>query len=148
MSLTKENWTTLEGALSGLLGHAKLKLGDREITLQKRMISENKLGLLVYIDGAIQQGMGWPDSKHHDPIVKQIWRARSRSYYTAKEQKDLIKSYGKRQVKKLIPNLEDQFHWYEPMFLTFKSLQRQYSRIEGLTLLEADGVKIDSETRL
>ncbi len=140
MSLTQEDWETLEKALGGLLGDAKLTLGNREITLQKRMISENKLGLLVYIDGTIQQGMGWPDSKHHDPIVKQVWRARSRSYYTAKQQKDLIKSYGKRQVKKLIPNLEDQFTWYEPMFLTFKSLQRQYKRIDGLTLVESDGV--------
>lgn len=138
--ITKDQWEEIEKGLSGSYGAVKFKLGEKEITLEKRFIKENVLAICVFIDGQLQPAMGWPGN-HFDPIVEQLWNKRSRSVYSPTEQKRIIKVWGKREAKKY-HDLDKKVEWYEAFFKTFASMQRKYKKIEGLEFVRTDFVNL------
>lgn len=138
--ITKEQWEEIEKALKGLMGVVKFKLGEKQITLEKRFIKENVMVICVFIDGTMNQKMGW-SGEHYDPIVEQLWTKRSRSVYSPTEQKRIIKTWGKREAKKY-HDIDKKLEWHEPFFKTFASMRRKYKKIEGLEFVRTDFVNL------
>ncbi|WP_286695003.1 hypothetical protein [Spongiibacter sp. UBA1325] len=136
-AITKDQWTAIEKNLSGLFGQQKFQLGPHEISVVKSRVSESKLALIVYIDGSWKGKWMLPENDDiYSPIVKQVWRKRSRALYPPKKRASIVKNLGVRQAKKLIPKLDQKIEHYVPDFNTAKSLIRQFKKVEGLTLLE------------
>lgn len=138
--ITKEQWGEIEKGLSGSFGAVKFKLGEKEITLEKRFIKENVLAICVFIDSTMNPAMGW-SGKHFDPIVETLWTKRSRSVYSPTEQKRIIKAWGKREAKKY-HDIDKKVEWYEPFFKTFASMQRKYKKLDGLEFVQTDFVNL------
>lgn len=139
--ITKEQWEEIEKGLSGSFGAVKFRLGEKEITLEKRFIKENVLAICVFIDGTMNQKIGW-SGEHYDPIVEQLWNKRSRSVFSPIQKKRIEKDFGKRRAKKVFEDLDKKVEWHEPFFKTFASMQRKYKKIEGLEFVRTDFVHL------
>ncbi|MGO2235557.1 MAG: hypothetical protein ACTH5B_15925 [Marinomonas sp.] len=139
--ITKDQWEEIEKALKGSMGVVKFKLGDKQITLEKRFIKENVLVICVFINGKLDQKLGWPGDDY-DPAIEPIWNKRSRSVYSPARKKKFIKIFGKRRVKQEIEDLDKKYEWHEPFFKTFVSMQRKYKKIEGLEFVRTDFVNL------
>lgn len=87
--ITKEQWEKIKRELSGVYGSVKFKVDETELLVKKGLIAENKLAILVYINGAIQLGQGYTDSEVFNPITKKVWCTKTRSVYKLKEKKNL-----------------------------------------------------------
>jgi hypothetical protein len=133
--ISQEQWEKIEQQLGGAFGTVKLSLDGKEISLEKRLISENTLGIIVYIDGAYSLAWGMVDHEMHDPFVAQVWKPRSRSVFSPKQQKELIKIWGKREVKKR-HDFSKKIVWYQPLFERFGPLKRQYKKLKALEVLQ------------
>ncbi|WP_420555208.1 hypothetical protein [Neptuniibacter marinus] len=133
--ISQEQWEKIEQELKGSFCSVKLSLDGKEIHLSKEIIAENKLGIIVYIDGVYNLAWGQVDSEKHNPLVTQVWKQRSRSVYPPKEQKELIKIFGKRKANKHY-DFSKKIVWYEPLFEKFGPLKRQYKKLEALEVLQ------------
>ncbi|MDO6528086.1 hypothetical protein Q4519_20640 [Motilimonas sp. 1_MG-2023] len=134
MSISKEQWADIESKLSGLYGTVKLMLEGRTLTLEKRLITENQLAIVVFIDGSIKPTSGWIDSKHYDPFVALVWRKRSKALYSAARVKKAEKELGKRAAKRWMPDLHKKLEYYEAFFPTFASLKRVLAKQKDLQM--------------
>lgn len=139
--ITKEQWEEIEKALKGSMGGVEFKLGEKQITLGKRFIKENVMVICVFINGKLDQSIGWP-GKRYDPIVEQLWTKRSRSFYSPAKKTKLEKIFGKRKAKERFKGLDEKHEWHEPFFKTFASMQRKYKKIEGLEFVRTDFVHL------
>lgn len=139
--ITKEQWEEIEKGLTGSMGVVKFKLGEKQITLEKRFIKENVMVICVFINGKLDQSIGWPGERY-DPIVEQLWNKRSRSVYSPAKKKKLEKIFGKRRAKEKFENLDEKLEWHEPFFKTFASMQRKYKKVDGLEFVRTDFVNL------
>ncbi|AWX98700.1 hypothetical protein A8139_21480 [Marinomonas primoryensis] len=139
--ITKEQWEEIEKALKGSMGVVKFKLGEKQITLEKRFIKENVMVICVFINGKLEQKAGWPGDDY-DPAIEPIWNKRSRSVYSPNDKKRAEKIFGKRRAKKEFDDWDKRVEWYEPFFKTFASMQRKYKKIEGLEFVRTDFVNL------
>ena len=113
MAISKAEWQQVEDELKGFYGVVTFKYQSCDITVARCTTGEGKRDLMVYIDGTANFSWGYPkgqymDGEHFRPIVQSIWRKRSRSYYPPKQQKEIIKVWGKRRAKKEYPYLEPE----------------------------------------
>lgn len=136
MSISKEQWVDIEGRLKGLFVRVKFTLSGHEIEVQKVLYKENQYALWVYIDGS-WSGLWMSGDKDpvYDPIVKQVWRRRTRSLYSPTKKKELVKIFGVRKAKKRFPRMDDVLEYWNPDFKTAASLVRQFKKIDGLELV-------------
>lgn len=132
--ITKEQWEKIRRELSGVYGSIKFKLDETELLVKKGFIAENKLAILVYINGVIQLGQGYTSSEVFNPITKKIWCAKTRSYFKQKEKEKLIKIWGKREAYKRY-DLDKKIVSYVPYFNTYATFERQYKKLENLELI-------------
>lgn len=132
--VNKEQWEQIEQELSGAFGTVKLSLESKEITLHKRLVSENSLGIVVYIDGSFTPAWGMPDSDSHDPFVIKVWKQKTKLYYPPSKQKQIIKIWGKREAKKRY-DFDEKHVWYWPVFQKFGPLKRQYQKLVDLEVI-------------
>lgn len=132
--ITKEQWEKIRRELSGVYGSIKFKLDETELLVKKGFISENKLAIMVYINGIIQIGAGWTDSKVFNPITQKVWCIRANSIFKPKEKAKLIKIWGKREAYKR-HDLDKKIVSYVPYFNTFATFERQYKKLENLELI-------------
>ncbi len=130
--IKKEEWEQIKKELSGIYGVVEFELDNKKITVAKRMISENKLALIVYIDEKIDYSLCLGDKENE--IVKKVWCKKTRSVYTAKEKASLIKIWGKREIKKH-HDLDKKSIGYSPCFNTYSVLERQYKKLKDLSLV-------------
>ncbi len=141
MAITAEQWKKIEEQLIGSYGTVKLSLEGKKLTLTKKYVGENQLAIAVYVDDYIKPAWAWKSSDEFDPFVTKIWRPRSKFIYTPKQQKEVIKDFGKRGAKKHFPELEKKQYWWDCYFPKFSPLKRQYSKLEGLEVV-AIGIEV------
>lgn len=132
--VNKEQWEQIEQELSSAFGTVKLSLEGKEITLHKRLVSENSLGIVVYLDGSFAPAWGMPKSDSYDPFVIKVWKQRTKLYYPPSQQKEIIKIWGKREAKKRF-DFDEKYVWHQPLFEKFGPLKRQYQKLEGLEVI-------------
>ena len=135
MAISKAQWEKIEQELTGSYGTVELKLKDTKLTLCKKFIKENQLAIAVYIDGEIMPIWGWPKHEKFNPNVENIWHKRTKAKYTPKQQKSIIKCFGKRRAKQEYPELEAKHVWYDCCFTKFSVLKRQYQKLDGLDVI-------------
>jgi len=136
MSISKAQWAELEERLKGFYVHVKFTLSGHEIAVHKERFKENQYVLVVYIDGS-WKGLWMPGNKDpvYDPLVKQVWRKRSRALYSPAKKARIKKSLGVRRTKEMFPNLDKVIVTWMPDFSTAASLVRQFKKIDGLALV-------------
>jgi len=135
MALSKQQWEAVEQELKGSYGTVTLRLEGRELYLCKRMVSESRLGVMVYIDGQIAPGWGCKNIDMFDPFVTKVWRRRAKRLYSKKESDRLTKTFGKRRVKELFPKLDVEQEWWDPIFYSTATLRRALAKNKGLELV-------------
>ena len=133
--ITKEQWLQIEEELKRLYCRVVFDYQGQELSVQRMRTGEGRMDLVVYLDGQINWGWGWPNQKDDfKPEIKPVWRKRSRSLYSPARKKALIKSVGKRAAKKHFPKLDDKLENWEPIFTSAAVLVRQYKKVADLTL--------------
>lgn len=78
--ITKDEWAEIENKLKSLYCDIRFTLDGRKVTVQKQMISNNQLGLAVFIDGILRGGAGMPGNEKYDPLTQKVWRRTSKSF--------------------------------------------------------------------
>nr|WP_067289816.1 hypothetical protein [Marinobacterium profundum] len=143
--ITKEQWAEVEEELKGLFPTVKFSYQGHEVSISRRRVSETRVELQVYIDGYIRGVWYMPDSEGFLPVVRQLWRTRTRTKYSAKFIKDTEKVFGKRAAKKHFPDLHDKREYFDPGFTSALSLVRQYRKLDGLELTQIGHSKVTQE---
>lgn len=136
--ITKEQWEDIEKELSGIYGHVEFKLDDKKLYIAKQLVSENKLSLMVYIDGSINAIWGFPNEEKFLPLTEKVWHKKTRSLYTPTRKASIIKTWGKRAAKKDFPDLDKKMVYYNCYFEKFSVLKRQFSKIKELELIKSE----------
>ncbi|UJZ95027.1 hypothetical protein IHC87_06695 [Photobacterium damselae subsp. damselae] len=139
MAITKEQWEKIETVLSGHFASAVFTYKGFELTVAREPISESQTALIVYIDGQYAMAWGYSNLKHEvsaPDIVSEVWRARTKSLYSAKRVKELEKGLGKRACNKM--GIYDKIHFHVPDFSKASVLVRQYKKLDGIELLEPE----------
>lgn len=131
--ITKEQWELIKNKLTGIYGMVEFLLDGKKIMITRELVSENTLGLIVYIDGKFIVGWGYP-GENYNVIVETLWNKKTRSKHTLKWKKEITKIYGKREAKKRF-NLDEKYTWYIPLFSKYSVLERQYKKIKNLELV-------------
>lgn len=134
MSISKEQWTKIEGDLKGYFASVDFQYKDTEVSVRRVSSGEGKTVLAVYLDSQIYTGWGRINGEDFNPLVELFWTKRQKSLYSPTKVKKLEKIWGKRLAKKEIPNLHDKSTWYEPWFSKASVLVRQFKRVKELTL--------------
>lgn len=133
-----ERWAEIEKYLKQQrFLHLVFQVGAHKVNVHKNQIAENRLALLVYIDGQIlgkDMVMAADDAPRE--IVRKVWRRREFSVFKPSQRNRLEKGLGKRRALELFPNLHAKRYMYVPDFNTAKSLVRQFKKVEDLQLLE------------
>jgi hypothetical protein len=95
--LTKEEWGRVEKAVSGRYGNAKLKVDGRDVTFAREMISKNRLGVVIYVDGKWE---GKWFGEENEEIPEQRYLCPHEKYvYGAKHRAELKKISKKRRTE-------------------------------------------------
>jgi|GEM_PF-5081665 len=76
---------------------------------------------MVYMNGIIQIGAGWTDSKVFNPITQKVWCIKTIFIFKPKEKAKLIKIWGKKEAYKR-HDLE-KIVSYVPYFNTFATFK-------------------------
>ncbi|WP_320837411.1 hypothetical protein [Zhongshania sp.] len=136
MSISKAQWADIEQQLKGFYVNVKFTLSGHQIAVQKVRYKENQYTLRVYIDG-VWKGLWMSGDKdpEYDPIVKQVWRRRTRAVYSPSKKAELVKGLGKRRAKEYFSRLDDVIEYWNPDFKTAASLVRQFKKIDDLALV-------------
>ena len=130
--ITKEQWQQIEEELKNLSCRVVFDYQGQELSVQRMRTGEGRMDLVVYLDGKINWGWGWPNQKElFKPEIQTIWRKRSQSLYSPTEKKKMIKAIGQRASKK---HLDAKIEHWEPIFTSATALVRQYKKADGLTL--------------
>lgn len=135
--ISKDKWQEIEEYLRDrLFPQVAFRVGDHEVSVQKHFIAENRMALLVYIDGWIKGEWVGRETEGIPPIVKQVWRKSSRSLYKPAERRRMEKGIGKRKAKEWFPNIDKVLVSYVPDFLKAKTLVNQFRRIPVIELVK------------
>jgi|APLak6261658528_1056013.scaffolds.fasta_scaffold02851_6 hypothetical protein len=138
MAITKEQWLDIEDALSGIVGNVTLKVDDDAITIQRRFVGKDRLGIVVYINDEIR---GEHYIKPTD-LVKKVWFCKKRSVYSAK-QKAIFKKCSKKDRATLgISDIDEKSVYYSPFFSSFSRLKSQYSKLDNIEVVSIQGISI------
>lgn len=130
-TLTKEEWAQVDSQLSGLCGRVEMMVDGRNVTLTRGRISQNTLGVVVYIDGEwkgtwIGKTNDCPEQPYTYPKQRFVYTSKSRA-----EQKKMIKRFGKRRCKEIGITAEDvdrKITIWQPMFPSAKAVRRHYEK--------------------
>lgn len=136
-NITKEQWQGIQNTLSDLYSRVEFKLPSGEkIAVYKSIVSENKLALIVWIDGVRSDAWGWSSHKDFRPITKLVWRRK-----TYKPGASIIRRASKTRDGQRWLKRKENAHIHEVVeywvchFSTATSLVRQFKKIDGLELI-------------
>lgn len=137
MTISKEQWNGIQNSLGGLYAEVEFKMPSGEtISINKRMIAENKMALIVWINGERSDAWGMPKHEKYHPLTKLVWRRKTYRPGAATIRKVSKMKGGKRWLK-----LKENAYLYEVVeywvcyFSSAASLVRQFRKIEGLELV-------------
>lgn len=103
MGISKEQWAVIEEKLRGWFAKVSFEYEGHEILVQKELIRENVMCLVVYIDGAIKAKDSLDlDGSGFNPLVVLFWRRRERYFWTKKYREALVrysKAIGEKKVE-------------------------------------------------
>lgn len=132
--MKKEEWEKVEKALSGTYGQAKLQVDDREVTFQRALVSKNRLGIGMYIDGELKGKWLFnecPEQLYFRPAWKSAWPAAARRE---------MKKLSKRSLKQLGYDPDKKHHYFTFVWPNVTAIRRHYQKtFESIELIEVVG---------
>jgi len=136
MNLTKDQWSQVKAELdkAGSCGRCELLMNTVRVTLIRQFISKNKVAIVVYRDGFMTLKGCFIDDAEHTPEIACLYRKRSKAAYPAKKKAEFIKTFGKREARKLF-DIDRVSVWYEPWFPTYGALEHQYKKLDTVELV-------------
>lgn len=147
MSISKEQWKTIEELLKAMWVDMKFDLNGHEISIRRARKSESRTVLEVFIDGVIKgewmQNVAKldPADEFMNQVVKQVWFHKFYARFKAKDLAELDKykkAVGVRRFKAQwgAGDLKKQGWYYlVSYFGSAATLVRQFKKIDGLTLI-------------
>ncbi|HBD3031428.1 hypothetical protein ABWM31_005515 [Citrobacter koseri] len=137
MTISKEQWNGIQNTLSGLYGEVKFRMPSGEdITVNKRLIAENKMALIVWINGERSDAWGLKIHDEYRSVTELVWRRK-----TYRPGASIIRRASKtRDGQRWLKRKENAYvhevvEYRVCYFNTAASLVRQYRKIEGLELV-------------
>ena len=136
-----EQWKAIEERLTGFFAKMAFRVDGQEIAVERRIISEGRSCLLVFIDGHIDARLCLPDeeTKLFDKIVEKVWRRRVVHLVSPQRKKMLelkwkAERYSKRDIKaiKKMIGFDRDLLSYVPDYTTARSLVQRFKKIEGI----------------
>lgn len=120
-------WQKIEHELRGQNPHVQLQAHQFKLTIERVERKEGYYPLCVFIDGKIKQD--WFDRQglttQAPEIAHLVYCERKTAAYSTKDQKAIIKAYGKRQALQIYPNLHSHIVYYTPYHNSAKQLTKQ-----------------------
>lgn len=143
--ITKEMWQAIENQLSRTwFTSVRFAYQGYEISVKRVQVNESKTCLQVYVDGLIKgewvsfsQG-GVTVSENAPTCLADVWATKTQSKYSPTQRKKLEKIWGKRRFKKEYPDADEKYVFYVPHFSKASVLCRQYKKLKGMTVVQAD----------
>ncbi|MCJ0803031.1 hypothetical protein [Vibrio vulnificus] len=142
--ITKEMWEDIEAEMSGSYVNVEFAYKGHEVTVQRVRCSESRTILQVYIDGEVKGEWVSFLSENNDGvsdkapgILRDVWCRKTKAKYDAKIKASLTKIWGKREVKRRYPDLEEKHVFYLPNFSKASVLCRKFKRLKELELKRA-----------
>ncbi|HCJ0148064.1 TPA: hypothetical protein NQG57_000989 [Salmonella enterica subsp. enterica serovar Infantis] len=140
MAITKEQWRETQERLAKSFMPVEFRLPSGEvITAHKGFVAENRTALIIWIDGERSEVWGWPDSNLYRPLVKEVWRRKTRkpgaSLIRHMAKKKGGKAWLKRKENAFVHEVKE---YWVCTFDTAASLVRQFRKIEGLELITGE----------
>lgn len=122
--MKKEDWAYVEEVLSGLYGSVDLKVDGAVITLQRRLIKKNQLGILTYVNGWIKGiwtdiEAGHPETQYLRPVSKLIYNAKERA---------TLKKASKKTLKSLVIDPDARHNYVSLYWHSVSSIRKHYEK--------------------
>lgn len=111
---TKEQWDEVAKKLDFIYGSVYLRCDGHVVTACLQRIMNNKLGIVVYVNGWSFRGDWLPSFSKDSPRemsdeARKFWMPKKHAIYTKKQVASLEKIYGKRAAKKR--GVYDHYSW-------------------------------------
>lgn len=137
MTISKEQWNGIQNTLCAMYSEVTFRMpSGEEITVNKRFIAENKMALIVWVNGERSTAWGLPAHEQFRPLVQHIWRRHTRRPGASAIRRISKMKGGKRWLKqKENAYLYDVVEYWVCYFNSAASLVRQFRKIEGLELV-------------
>ncbi|HBA1402913.1 hypothetical protein [Citrobacter koseri] len=137
MTISKEQWNGIQNTLCRMYSEVTFRMpSGEEIAVNKSFIAENKMALIVWVNGERSTAWGLPTHEQFRPLVKHVWRRQTRRPGASVIRKISKMKGGKRWLKqKENAHLYDVVEYWVCYFNSAASLVRQYRKIEGLELV-------------
>ena len=136
--MTKEEWTRVEQALTGTSGVAKLLVDGRDIVFQRQLVGNNRLGIMMFIDGSFS--WKWcinifPEQKYLKRQEKFLYSTKTRAEFKKLSKRDknyLAKDHAFNADKKIVS--------YSPIWNSGIEIRRHYQKtFSSIELVETVG---------
>ncbi len=145
VTITKEMWKAIEEEISrSWFVAVRFAYMGYEISVNRARIDESKTLLEVYVDDWIKEDWlsikndGIEFSDDAPKCLADVWKKKSKPKYSSAYKKKAEKIYGKRRFKEEFPDAYDNYIFYVPHFSKASVLCRQYKKLKGITLLQAE----------
>lgn len=123
--LTREQIIAIEYELASPYGMVQLKCDGYTVDVQVQAVKPLKYELMVYVDGVFKAG--WVLNGGSEE-AKRFLRPVAQPKYPAKLRAEFTKIWGKRQVLKEWPDLNDKVTRYLPTWLSAKQMLRHFAK--------------------
>ncbi|MGH1509493.1 hypothetical protein [Ralstonia solanacearum] len=120
--LTREQIVAIDHELSSPYGMVQLMCDSYRVDVRVERAKGLSYTLMVYVNGAWHPA--WIKGECEE--AKRFMRPVSRSLFTAKRKAELTKSFGKRGVKQVFPELDKKITQYMPTWSSAKSMLRHF----------------------
>ncbi len=134
--MTKEDWKRVEKALAGVYGFAKLMVDGKLITFERRQVSMNQLGIIVYVDGIckadwIGKSKEYPEQRFLRKIDSFLWTPKRRAE---------LKKWPKRMLRKYNYDPDAKYHYFSMIWRNVTEIRRHYEKtFSSIELIEVFG---------
>ncbi|MDY0212577.1 MAG: hypothetical protein RBR06_06190 [Desulfuromonadaceae bacterium] len=134
--ITREQWQRVEEALSGVFGRVDLMVDGRKVTFERRLVAENRLGIMTYINGELKGCWTNPNEQHDE---QRYLRERSCLFYSKKD-RNYLKKLGKLTLNRMKVDADRRYEWYDQIWTRAGAIRRHYEKtFTSIELIEAIG---------
>lgn len=119
--MTADDWKKAEERLTPPFGLAKFIIDGYKVTVECRLVTKNKYGYVVFVDGVFK--FEW--IKDDCEIRRRFCYEGQRSILTGKCKTDFIKEFGKREYNRFIKENPEKikYKYWQPYFGSFRLLK-------------------------
>lgn len=121
--VTAQDWADIKTAMSRVFGSVELRVDGYRVTLQRRLVSANRLTNVLYINGFMKGEWLIADCQ----VRRRFMRPSTKSLFrTRKPDAKTVKALGKRRAEKLMNDMFEQhkFTSYSPDWPSIASFKK------------------------